>query len=718
MKTNRKKKLNLFTRVFLVFAFVLNMLVGGLVYADTTTNLTDRLTDLKINIWSYVDGSVSEQIIKDNSLVDNSPIVTTGKQYSFKLTWKLTEAAMQQTPHVKEGDYFYIDIGSDHSFKPLEVPSTPLISGGVRLANWEMSNGRIKCTLTKEGAEKSYLSGGFEGYLSWSAIGSDKIQITVNGDPIEQIPAQENQGGGADPNDGEYPYNKHPIGRPDQFIKSGLYQSYNGMISWRLNFGKQNYYDVTKGQPVQKMNNVFIEDTLSQGQEINNVSIQYTLYHPADEAGTPTNFYGVMSNIEGTLFTKLEKGASESESDFRDRVKNYGTPAYGYSDTSVYVNIGNYPNESLKYPSDAQLTQALKNKNFTDKEIETILKNYGENGPEQGKILLFEIVIQTKATAPSENNNNKYKNKATLHYDNQTLDSNEVEVMALNASGNILAGEKGSATLQKSDKENSSALLSGAKFYLEKQVNGSWEKYTPTDGGPAIRETDSDGIVRFEKLTSGTYRFVEEEAAHGYSKGSLEMDNDTFEIDTANDSFGKVVLATNKKLTGKTELTKYKTDTTKAVKDAKFVFYNSNNEYLKIENNIYSWVSDINEAHQFTTDNEGKIAIDNLPVGTYYFKEVEAPKGFVKDETPCEVKIEVSAQNTIETKEVTVYNKETPSQNTPEENNEPDDTVVDNNPGTGDQANIVLFVITALSSLVVGIALVATRSKKRKANSK
>lgn len=708
-----KNKWQGFTGVILVFVFAFSMFAGNLVYADTTTNLTDRLSDLKINIWSYENGEVKDQIIQDNHLVnDNQHIVKAGKQYSFKLAWNLSEDAMQQQPAVKEGDYFYIDIGSDHSFKPLTVDSTKLMHGTEHLADWEMKDGRIKCTLTAKGAGKAYLSGGFEGFISWASLGGDNIQITINGEPIDQIPAQETQGGGTDPENKDYPYHSHAVSRPDEFLKSGIYQNYNGMITWRINFGKQSYYDITKGGSVQQKKNVFIEDTLSQGQEINLAQVQYTIYHPSDEDGTPSSYYGIMSAVPDSMITRLEKTAGESEADFRNRVKNHTTPAYGYSDTSVYVNLGDYPNESLKYPSDAQLTQALKAKNFTDKEIETILKNYGENGPEQGKILLFEIVIQTKATAPSKNGDNKYTNKAILHYDDKTQESNEVEVIALNASGNILAGEKGSATLQKSDKEDSSVLLEGASFYLEKLENGNWEKYTPEDGGSVERQTGQDGLLRFEKLSSGTYRFVESEASHGYSKGSLEMDFDTFDINLQSDTFGKVVLATNKKLMGKTELTKYKSGTADALQDAKFIFYNSNGEFLKIENNVYTWVSDKTEAHQFVTGQDGKIAVDNLPVGTYFFQEIEAPKGFEKDETPCEIKIGVSEQNTIEPVEVAFYNREITEGNISDE--QPVQAEPDGNPVTGDRTHTLLFMLAGLASLAAVFTLLVIREKRQK----
>lgn len=58
------------------------------------------------------------------------------------------------------------------------------------------------------------------------------------------------------------------------------------------------------------------------------------------------------------------------------------------------------------------------------------------------------------------------------------------------------------------------------------------------------------------------------------------------------------------------------------------------------------WRKKIGYSKTFTTDEKGKIAVTKLKLGTYKYKEVKAPEGYVLDETVVEFKLSYKDQNT------------------------------------------------------------------------
>ena len=69
----------------------------------------------------------------------------------------------------------------------------------------------------------------------------------------------------------------------------------------------------------------------------------------------------------------------------------------------------------------------------------------------------------------------------------------------------------------------------------------------------------------------------------------------------------------------------------KPLKDAGFVIKNEEGKYYKIENNVVSWVADIADATEYTSDDEGNVtAFTGLANGTYTLIENTVPEGYNK----------------------------------------------------------------------------------------
>ena len=155
----------------------------------------------------------------------------------------------------------------------------------------------------------------------------------------------------------------------------------------------------------------------------------------------------------------------------------------------------------------------------------------------------------------------------------------------------------GRIVLTKVDQDDQPVV--GAKFRLEKE-----------DGTVLGEvETGADGVVTFYRVPTGNYRLVEIEAPTGYViKGATH----NVTVVTGEVTNVKVV---NERITGKLVITKID-DTNKPLKDVTFNIYDSNKQF----------VTDV------TTDENGKATV-NVDYGTYYFQEVNAPEGYIMDDT-------------------------------------------------------------------------------------
>ena len=142
--------------------------------------------------------------------------------------------------------------------------------------------------------------------------------------------------------------------------------------------------------------------------------------------------------------------------------------------------------------------------------------------------------------------------------------------------------------------------------------------------------TDKSGHATTKKLDKGTYYYQEIEVPDGYVKDDEIFE---FQINKQNEVVKREVI--NKKITGNLNVIKVDDNNT-PIKGVKFEIYDANK----------------NKVDTITTDENGKAASKDLQIGTYTYKEVSVPKGYVIDEneyefavTSKETKIEKTVVN-------------------------------------------------------------------------
>ena len=142
--------------------------------------------------------------------------------------------------------------------------------------------------------------------------------------------------------------------------------------------------------------------------------------------------------------------------------------------------------------------------------------------------------------------------------------------------------------------------------------------------------TDKSGYATTKKLDKGTYYYQEIEVPDGYVKDDEIFE---FQINKQNEVVKREVI--NKRITGNLNIIKVDDNNT-PIKGVKFEIYDANK----------------NKVDTITTDENGKAASKDLQIGTYTYKEVSVPKGYVIDEneyefavTSKETKIEKTVVN-------------------------------------------------------------------------
>ena len=176
-------------------------------------------------------------------------------------------------------------------------------------------------------------------------------------------------------------------------------------------------------------------------------------------------------------------------------------------------------------------------------------------------------------------------------------------------------------TLEITKLDDSRVAIEGVKF----NILGS-DKKTVIE----TLTTDKSGYATTKKLDKGTYYYQEIEVPDGYVKDDEIFE---FQINKQNEVVKREVI--NKKITGNLNVIKVDDNNT-PIKGVKFEIYDANK----------------NKVDTITTDENGKAASKDLQIGTYTYKEVSVPKGYVIDEneyefavTSKETKIEKTVVN-------------------------------------------------------------------------
>ena len=261
--------------------------------------------------------------------------------------------------------------------------------------------------------------------------------------------------------------------------------------------------------------------------------------------------------------------------------------------------------EITKYDTNQKVLSGVKFNilDENDNVVDTIVTN--ENGVATSKDLVLGKYFYKEIEAPSNVIMDQNKYEFVLTDNGQVIKKNVINKLQ----------EFGTLEIRKYD--SNGEKLSGVKFNILNDKKEVVETIV----------TDADGRAQSSSLPLGTYYYQETEAPD-----TVVMDSEIHEFKLAYN--GNIVTKTviNKVREGKLHIIK-KDESDKPVAGVKF-------EILDM---------DMKKVTEIVTDENGDAISEDIEKGTYYYREIEAPKGLVIDDTLHKFTIEYDGQNVIET---------------------------------------------------------------------
>ena len=159
----------------------------------------------------------------------------------------------------------------------------------------------------------------------------------------------------------------------------------------------------------------------------------------------------------------------------------------------------------------------------------------------------------------------------------------------------------------------------------KKPLRGATFELTGSNDFKEEKVTGEDGTVTFKDLKEGTYTLTETKAPEGYQIAANPSQTVTVPGNTAG------LIFENEKIPdkGRVELLKYDSVTNKHLEGVEFALYKK----AALEGGEDVLVGN------FTTDSNGKILVENLDAGDYYFVETKGLDGYVIDTEKLEFTI-------------------------------------------------------------------------------
>ena len=176
--------------------------------------------------------------------------------------------------------------------------------------------------------------------------------------------------------------------------------------------------------------------------------------------------------------------------------------------------------------------------------------------------------------------------------------------------------------------------LQGAKYHIWSAPDDFFEEGVLLD---EVVETDEDGVIWIEDLYFGKYYYQEIKAPYGYVKDDKIYEFEVNYIDDETPIIEVDAEAFNQKAKGQLKLVKYNHDKSQKLERAEYRIWSKGDENHK-EGELLD--------KKLATDENGEIKVDELQFGTYYYQEVNAPEGYLLDDTVGEVEIKYENDET------------------------------------------------------------------------
>lgn len=241
--------------------------------------------------------------------------------------------------------------------------------------------------------------------------------------------------------------------------------------------------------------------------------------------------------------------------------------------------------------------------------------------------------------------------------------------------------------------KHSSVPLEGVVFEIfaaEDVVTGDGTVRLKKGQSAGIMTTDSEGKANSGELYLGNYNIVEKEAPEGYLPSEEAISAQLHYAGQNVELAVTEITVANRQKSGTVQIEKTDISTGQPLP-------NTGIEILDKDKKVI---------FQTRTDSEGKAVFQNLPVGNYYFREFDAPKGYRIDESayPFEIKEDGEILKCEMTNKKALH-KIPP---TPENGPGPKQ---DYSPQTGD--DFVIWIAVGLLFLSMGIIFVVIRRRRR-----
>ncbi|MCM3715640.1 SpaA isopeptide-forming pilin-related protein [Alkalihalobacillus oceani] len=198
-----------------------------------------------------------------------------------------------------------------------------------------------------------------------------------------------------------------------------------------------------------------------------------------------------------------------------------------------------------------------------------------------------------------------------------TITHNQVELIKLQMENTIVLG---AVELVKADKDEPTLVLEGVEFELQDSQGTTLQTGLTTD---------QDGRLIVGDLRPGTYQFVETKAAEHYM-----LPDKPFGFTIVKGQEERLIVSIeNQLIPGAVELTKVdRRNHGNVLAGAEFELQNRHGVTLQAG---------------LTTDENGKLVVDELRPGSYQFIETKAPAGYRLDQTPHPFTIEVDQKESV-----------------------------------------------------------------------